>query len=190
LIQKQIDSKSVIYQLPQFKLFTQLLEKNKNLHIKNIAGSFRAYIISYIVEHIGKPILYIADDSDSAERLQDDLELLLGKDKTSFLTATEFEPYDKQEKNAAQLSLKIEATQQYIETDIWASVSTMEGLLESFPIAEDFLDRQLWLRTGQTISFEKLTQSLMDIGLSRTEVVEQVGEFSIRGGIVDIFFLE
>jgi transcription-repair coupling factor (superfamily II helicase) len=188
LIQKQIDSKSVIYQLPQFKLFTQLLEKNKNLHIKNIAGSFRAYIISYIVEHIGKPILYIADDSDSAERLQDDLELLLGKDKTSFLTATEFEPYDKQEKNAAQLSLKIEATQQYIETDIWASVSTMEGLLESFPIAEDFLDRQLWLRTGQTISFEKLTQSLMDIGLSRTEVVEQVGEFSIRGGIVDIFF--
>ena len=53
--------------------------------------------------------------------------------------------------------------------------------------AGDYKHLAITLRTGEELPQEVLVEHLVSIGYQRREPVEMVGEFSIRGGIVDIF---
>ena len=55
------------------------------------------------------------------------------------------------------------------------------------PTAELLARTSRTIRVGDTIAVEELAAWLVERGMSRVEVVEVAGEFSLRGGIVDIF---
>ncbi len=69
----------------------------------------------------------------------------------------------------------------------WISVATIEGIAQQFPQAASFRDKKLTFETGQSVDFEDLLKKLQSIGLKREDMVEQVGDFCVRGGIVDLF---
>jgi transcription-repair coupling factor (superfamily II helicase) len=76
------------------------------------------------------------------------------------------------------------------ETPPRVVVTTIQALLQPVPRAE-VLDRGVRkVKVGQTIALEELTGWLVDRGLTRAEVVEVAGEFSLRGGILDVFPLD
>ena len=179
--------KETIFNLLEIKQFAQLAAQKKNLQIAGIIGSFRAFLLEFLLHHSKRPILYVAADLDSAEKFRDDFELLGGAEDLAFLPPLELEPFDRSEPNPSVLRLRIESIQKMIERDQWLAVTTPQGVLEMWPKAEVFLDRELYLKKGMFISFERLIPQLVDMGLSRVEIVENVGEFSVRGGIVDIY---
>ncbi|MCK5219783.1 hypothetical protein KAR10_09675, partial [bacterium] len=177
-----------IYSHPSFNELKTLLQKNSNCQLQHISGSFRAFVASFLSNKLNRPVLYIANDLDSAERIYDDLRLISGDaSQVSFLPAIEFEPYDHSQPSPSQLSLRIEAVLAFIESDVWIVVTTPAGLISSFPVPEEFVDRQLYLKVGREILFEELVQQLHQAGLRREEMVEKVGDFSVRGGIIDLF---
>ncbi|MGD9899997.1 MAG: transcription-repair coupling factor [Calditrichaceae bacterium] len=182
---KQLKNK--IYTHPAFQNITDLLATGKKIHLDGVAGSFRAFIAGYIFEKLGKPLLYVAGDLDSAERMRDDVELLLGRERVAFLPAIGFEPYDHQEPNPSLVSMRMESMQKFIEHDKWIAVATIEGIIEKFPFPEMFLDNQLYLKTGNSLEFDSFLMKLQKIGFKRENLVEQVGDFSVRGGIIDLF---
>jgi transcription-repair coupling factor (superfamily II helicase) len=53
--------------------------------------------------------------------------------------------------------------------------------------AEFYRQLALTLRTGEELPLEDLVQHLESIGYERREPVELVGEYSVRGGILDVF---
>ncbi len=179
--------KDSIAKIPELHKLIQFIDQKKNLQLSGLSGSFRAFVLDYLLKHSDRPLLYIASDLDSAEKLRDDFELIHNADDLAFLPPLEFEPFDRSEPNPSLLRLRIESTQKIIEMDQWLAVTTSQGLLETWPKAETFVDFQLYLKTGMTLSFEKLIPQLADMGLSRVEIVENVGEFSVRGGIVDVY---
>ncbi len=179
--------KETIFNLPELKQFNGLLKKEKNLQISGLTGSFRAFLLEYLLEHARQPILYVATDLDSAEKLRDDFELIAGSEALAFLPPLEFEPFDRSEANPSVLRLRIEARQKMIEHDRWLAVTTPQGLVELWPKAEEFLDREVYLKKGMRVRFDELIRQLSEMGLTRVEIVENVGEFSVRGGIVDVY---
>ena len=66
-------------------------------------------------------------------------------------------------------------------------VAPMQALLQPVPTAELLARTSRTVRVGDTIAVEELAAWLVERGMSRVEVVEVAGEFSMRGGIVDIF---
>ncbi len=179
--------KEKIFNLPEIKQFAQYANRKKNLQITGITGSFRAFLLEYLLRQTQRPVLYVAADLDSAEKLRDDFELVAGNEDLAFLPPVEFEPFDRSEPNPSVLRLRIESIQKMIENDRWLAVTTPQGILEMWPKTEAFLDRELYLKKGMSVSFERLIPQLVEMGLSRVEIVENVGEFSVRGGIVDIY---
>jgi len=179
--------KQEIYSLEQLSRLAAEIEHKKQLHLSGMAGSFRAFVNAYILEKINRPVLYIANDLDSAECLRDDLELLLPAERLSFLPSTEFEPYDHNEASPSVLSLRQEAMQRFLSPLKTVSVATINGLVQYMPAPEKFLARQLVLKTGQHTDFDGILGKLQALGLKREEMVEQVGEFSVRGGIIDLY---
>ena len=176
-----------IFNHPGFNLLSEKLKQTRRVHLSGLNGSFRSFLALFLSEQDKRPLLYIAADQDSAERMRDDLELIKSELPIAFLPALEFEPYDTGEPNPSLLSLRMETLQTTMESDHWIIVATPEGLMESFPPRENFLDEQVYIKRGMQIPFEELVNRLARIGFERADNVEQVGQFSVRGGLIDVF---
>lgn len=68
-------------------------------------------------------------------------------------------------------------------------VASAEALLDKYPPKEIFAAFRLTLRTGEIVEIAELTRKLVRMGYERTELVESPGQFSLRGGILDIWSL-
>ncbi len=179
--------KKTLFAHPAFQILESAYAEKKKVRLQRVAGSFRALVSAYLTEKLRKPLLYCAADLDSAERLYDDLRLLCPQQNVVFLPGVEFEPYDTNPPSPSQLSLRMEATRVFVEEDQWIAVATPEGLTSHFPMPESFLDHQLFLKVGGKTDFETLVTQLHEAGLKREDMVEKVGDFSVRGGIIDLF---
>ncbi|MFQ6002626.1 MAG: transcription-repair coupling factor, partial [Candidatus Zixiibacteriota bacterium] len=66
-------------------------------------------------------------------------------------------------------------------------VSTVRSCLEKTILPEDLKKRAIKLKVGENRDLEHLSQQLSDLGFKRFPQVEEVGTYSVRGGIVDVF---
>lgn len=66
-------------------------------------------------------------------------------------------------------------------------VTTIKALLQPCPLPQFLRDNSCFLRKGEALAQEELLSFLKNAGFSRTHRVEQLGEFALRGGIVDVF---
>lgn len=66
-------------------------------------------------------------------------------------------------------------------------VTTFQALLQPVPDREQLASQRRRLRTGSSVDLEELTAWLVERGYQRMEAVELPGEFSRRGGILDVF---
>ena len=68
-------------------------------------------------------------------------------------------------------------------------VTTIDGLMDHLQPMEDMVQRTLIIEVGQEISSDELAKDLTRMGYERVAQVDNAGQFSMRGGIVDIFSL-
>jgi len=66
-------------------------------------------------------------------------------------------------------------------------LTTMQALIQPVPSRDQIIEQRKKLRLGQEISLEDLSAWLVDNGFQRMEAVEVPGEFSRRGGILDVY---
>lgn len=66
-------------------------------------------------------------------------------------------------------------------------VTTVEGLMDKIPPLQHMLDNTITIRTNDCVEIGQLKSSLITLGYEHTTMVEAKGQFSVRGGIVDIF---
>ena len=67
--------------------------------------------------------------------------------------------------------MRLEAMQAFLENDNWLAVCTFESLLEKLPLPETFLDTQIYLKKGLSLTFEDLIVQLDNAGFERRLVV-------------------
>lgn len=157
------------------------------IQFKNVQGSFGAFISEFVAKQTQAPLLYIANSLESAEKMHDDLEFIKAHEKLAFLPGLFIEPYETSNPRPELVSMRLEAMQVFLEAEQWIAVCTYESLLEKLPLPESFVDNQIYIKINLSLSFDDLIGQLDKAGFTRVDIVEQVGEFSVRGGIIDIF---
>ena len=65
-------------------------------------------------------------------------------------------------------------------------VTTIEALMQKMISKEEIYKTVLEFKIGKTFNLEELKQSLVHLGYERADIVDAKGQFSVRGGIVDI----
>ena len=68
-------------------------------------------------------------------------------------------------------------------------VASAEALLDKYPKKEVFASFQLKLKVEDIVEISELTRKLVLMGYERAELVESPGQFTLRGGILDIWSL-
>ena len=179
--------KKKIFSTTSFSRFQLPSKQGDEIQISGLKGSLLSFFLAYLSETQNKILLYITTDRDSGERLRDDLELILDNDEVRFFPSYENIPYDEREPNPSLVRLRLESLQFLMEKDSGIIIADIPGLLLKVPNSESFVDHQCFLQINKDINFDKLLVDLTGAGYKRTEIVENVGQFAVRGGIIDIY---
>lgn len=66
-------------------------------------------------------------------------------------------------------------------------ITTFDALMNPMPEPEKFIQAVTKIAVGDTVHLEKLTRHLVELGYEKNYQAEAMGEFSVRGGIIDVF---
>ena len=117
-----------------------------------------------------------------------DLETVLGGSGPSHLyPQKEALPYEESEPHLEIGGLRVEAVQALLSGRTQILVTTPRALQERVPIPELLAELRRTFRTGDAVVFSELPAYLEAQGFERVALVEAVGQFAVRGGILDVF---
>ncbi len=182
--------KPLLYQLPEFQALSELLQQKGKLHLKGIYGSFLAVVINYIREINAKPQLVILPQAEDAEKLSDDLHALIPESQAVYFPSDEIMPFDQGIFSPALYSMRLNALAALSEYPAPVIVTTPAALMKKVPAPETFRRNILHLKVGEDFERELLIDWLVECGYERIPIIEEYGQFAVRGGILDVFSFE
>ncbi|MDP9349092.1 MAG: hypothetical protein M3P24_08130, partial [Gemmatimonadota bacterium] len=129
----------------------------------------------------------VASTPDAAEQVASDLEALLGEGAVFLYPQRESLPYEEGEPHVEIGGARVEALEALLGGRAALLVTTARAVQELSPAVEGLADLRLELRVGEEIRLGELSGRLEEMGFERVSTVEEVGQFALRGGIVDVF---
>ena len=158
--------------------------------LSGVWGGAAPFLAGAVAAMKGWPLLYICPHLDDADDAADDIEVLTGTPVTLFPAWEADAPVDHVSDEIAAQRLRVCTllSQPAAERDEPADVivAPVLALLQPVPSAETLAESRLALCVGAELGLRVLLEWLADGGFEPVEMVEQVGEFAHRGGIVDI----
>src|SRR5215467_5889095 len=166
--------------------------------IQGIQGGATAYVLALVAERSRRPILIITPTTGDAENLYDDLGFFLGEERSlppfrkrlHLFPSWEILPFEKLSPHPDNVAGRLEGLYKLVEEHAPILIATPAALLQKVIPKEKFKQSYLYLVAGQELARESLLQHLVQWGFQNVPLVEERGDFSVRGGIVDIFCLD
>jgi transcription-repair coupling factor (superfamily II helicase) len=131
--------------------------------------------------------LLVAGGPEDAEQATSDLEALLGEADVFLYPQRESLPYEEGEPHLEIGGARVEALEALLSGRARVMVTTARAMQELSPAVDGLRDLRLEIRAGDTLKLPELSARLEDMGFERVATVEEVGQFALRGGIVDVF---
>ncbi|HUH14130.1 MAG TPA: DEAD/DEAH box helicase, partial [Longimicrobiales bacterium] len=129
----------------------------------------------------------VAGTPARAETVQADLEALLGEDHAALYPQREALPYEAAEPHLEVAGLRVEALEALLAGRVRILVTTARALQELAEIPRALTELRLTLELKQRLRPQELVERLESLGFERSPLVQGVGEYALRGGILDLF---
>lgn len=150
-----------------------------------IADSTRAAVISSFYRTTEKSIYVFSWSEMEARRIYDDL--MLWELDVHYLPARELVFYDADAVSGDLRWERLKVLREIVTDEKKIVVASVESLISAWMPLEYFRDYTFRLKQGDVLEPETLARRLIESGYERSEITEARGQFSLRGGIIDIF---
>ena len=169
-------------------VFKALQQEKDHFQISNLVGSSLSFIISETFKKLEKPYLLICNDKEEAAYYLNDLEQLLGEKNVLFYPGSYRRPYQIEETDNANVLLRSEVLNRINSQKKPAVVVTYPTALFEKVVTKKELEKStLKVNQGENLSLDFVNEILFEYNFNRVDFVTEPGEFSVRGGIVDVF---
>ncbi|MDR0818786.1 MAG: transcription-repair coupling factor [Oscillospiraceae bacterium] len=165
-------------------LLTRLGAKAVSL-VSGPDGIHKAHLAAALRRITGRAVIVIVPEEAEAGRYRQDIASLTGEDVYS-LTAREFTFYDAEIVSREVEHERIRALNVFSQEGFCA-VATPDGLMQRTAPPDTLRQAAVTLRQGDRVSPDAAVKKLLMCGYERTERVEGIGQFSRRGGILDLY---
>lgn len=156
--------------------------------VTRLPGSVPAVLAATLAADLERRIwVVVASDPPEAETVQSDLTALLPAGTAALYPQREALPFEAEEHHVEVSGQRVEALEALLAGRARILVTTARAIQERERIPDALADLRMPLAVGQVIRPTELGERLEDMGFEQTGLVEQVGEFAARGGIVDLF---
>jgi transcription-repair coupling factor (superfamily II helicase) len=155
--------------------------------VAGLSGSARSVFLSSLYKETGKSLLIVTHNLFQAQKVYDDLVRLLGMDEV-FL-------YPVNELIAAELAIaspelkgqRLEVMNHWSQGKKGVVIAPVAGLRRLLPPKSLWTQNQLLFKVNEDIDVDTYVNQLVKMGYERVSMVSTPGEFSVRGGIIDIY---
>ncbi len=169
-------------------LIQELTGNATRLQLKNVIGSGASFIAATAFQHIHKTNLLVLADKEEAAYFLNDLENVLGEQNVLFFPASYRMPYEHEEIDNSNILLRAEVLNKINTGKKHICIVTYpEALTEKVVTKTHLTKNTLALKQGEKISIDFISDVLIDYDFNRVDYVVEPGQYSVRGGIVDIF---
>ncbi|HWC06352.1 MAG TPA: transcription-repair coupling factor [Gemmatimonadota bacterium] len=152
-----------------------------------LVGSSGAALAAALAEDLPAPVLVVTATAEAADTWLGDLETLLGESAVGHYPQWEVLPYEERAPQREIEGLRLEFLAGLLERSISVGVTTARALQRRVPAPAALESRLLRLAVGERTERDRLIERLVAMGFEPEAMVAEVGTFSVRGGIVDVF---
>ncbi|MFN5149025.1 MAG: transcription-repair coupling factor [Flavobacteriia bacterium] len=181
--------KELFSKLDQIDSTADLLQyAGSRVHWKGLVGSSKSLCASTLAEQTPGHHLFILNDKEEAAYFLNDLEGLFPEDRRIlFYPASYRVPYQLEETDNANVVSRAEVLERINNgTNVWV-VTYPQALFEKVPTQKKLAANTLRVEVGKSYSIDLINELLLEYHFDRVDFVYEPGQFSIRGGIVDVF---
>jgi transcription-repair coupling factor (superfamily II helicase) len=170
------------------KLQTTIANSESNTHLKGLVGSALSLVLTESFKGADKPFLLIFNDKEEAAFYLNDLELLLNDKDVLFYPGSYRRPYQIEETDNANVLLRAEVLNRINSRKKPAIIVTYpDALFEKVVTRRELEKNTLKISVNDNLSIDFVNEVLFEYKFKRVDFVTEPGEFSVRGGIVDVF---
>ena len=174
---------------PEINLSAEKLSQAKcKIHWKGTLGSAKGIFSSAVAQQCPGHHVFILNDKEDAAYFLNDLQGLYPEDqRLVFYPASYKVPYQLEEVDNSNVVARTEALKKLSGQDNCWIITYPEALFEKVLTKKKLVSNTMKIEVGKTYSIDFINELLLDYHFDRVNYVYEPGQFSIRGGIVDVF---
>ena len=159
----------------------------KNVSLGDMPISLRAMLLGYAFLDTGRTLLWVVDNEEEMYAAMDSLYCFVGRDVVQEYPSLDFRPYQDVSPSKEVVAKRIAVLERLVKHEATLIVSPVDALLPHTIPPEDFRECMLEISEGDYLDRDEMARRLVHMGYSRTPLVDGIGQFSIRGFVVDIY---
>ncbi|MFP9116688.1 transcription-repair coupling factor [Flavobacterium sp. RNTU_13] len=165
-----------------------LQQPGNKVLIKGLVGSSLSFVTDPLFRETELPFLLILKDKEEAAYYLNDLEALVGQDDVLFYPGSYRRPYQIEETDNAAVLLRAEVLNRINSRKKPAIIVSYPDAIFEKVVTRQQLDKNtLKITVGDQVSIDFINEVLFEYEFRRVDFVAEPGEFSVRGGILDVF---
>lgn len=168
-----------------YALFEHYLTKSFSFAVTGLTTLLRLLLIQKIHKITEKKVLVITATEQNALKYQNDLKKAFGVN-ADLIPFQNISMYESVSPNRYDYAEQVRVLTEKPEVVI----APVKALLEKFPTQKFYEENSVTVKVGDEIDLKKLIQQFVDLGYKRSTMVSDIGEFSVRGDIIDFFSLD
>jgi transcription-repair coupling factor (superfamily II helicase) len=163
-------------------------KQGSHVQLLNAKGSLPAFYFAAASRKALKHQLIISPDKELAAYLYNDLKNLIGDEIVHFLPDSFKRPGNYERFESSNVLYRTELVNKTSNPErAFIIVSYPEALMEKVVSSNRLSEQRISVKMNESLDMETMMDILVEYGFDRTDFVYEPGQFSIRGGIIDIF---
>ncbi|MDD3839001.1 MAG: transcription-repair coupling factor [Clostridia bacterium] len=180
------------YPLAQSKEYMEIIQGIEDgrmpVSISGLEDSQKNYILSSIIRKKKVNSLIITYSEEQAKKIFNDMQFFLNSDVCLF-PEKELTFYNIQAHSNEMIAQRLSVIKRIMEDDDLTVVASITSILPRLSPMEYYRRFMVVLEEGMEVDRDKLIETLINAGYERMDIVEGKGQFSVKGGIIDVFSL-
>ncbi len=175
------------------KILQKIKTDSTVVELQGLSGSSKALVVSMLsqipeqpAEKI-MPLVVVCESFDVAEVLLNDLYYFFGKEGVHFFPFWDVLPFDNFSPHKGLVAQRFQTLDALLNSEVRVLITTPNGMMQRFLPRAAFQKNTLSLSTDFVGGKQELRQQLLNSGYIQVDVVEDQGEFSAHGDIMDVF---
>ena len=163
---------------------------NRHLQVSGAPNGYDALLMVQKIKESSTPILHVSVDDRQMAVTRDAIKFFAPDTELLEFPAWDCPPYSRISPNRDVIAMRMDTLAQLADQPKARSrivLTTVNAVLQRVPSRQFVQKRSIKINVGEQCALEKLTDFLNQTGYERASKVYQAGEYSVRGGIVDVF---
>lgn len=172
----------------KFQELTKQISKTGPIAISGLVDVEKLHVLAGIFNETKRPMVLVTYNEIQARKLYQDLKKLIKQ--TYFFPKKEITSYDyvAQSKEIEYKRIDV-LNKMYLakkQKEPIIIVTTIEAVMQKMVAKDTLYQNVIDFEVGKTYLLDEIKEKLVGLGYERSDLIENKGQFSIRGGIVDV----